>query len=161
MSARLRQAVAFHLAQVMAELGRGRWLASSGGQTRSEWLRGSAPSANRQSWNRRPNSTSLRVPFWGFDEGYRRVYWSVLRLPKRIRTWALLLLAIVAGFVIVFLAGFSLPPRAVTFSQSTRDLEAYDFVEVIAQVSGPHPQNPFTDGAIRSTFQTAAGNRRW
>ena len=70
-------------------------------------------------------------------------------------------MAIGAGLVIVFLGEFSLPPRTVSFSQSTRDLEAYDFVEVIAKISAPHAHNPFTDGAIRGTFATTAGNRRW
>ncbi|MBZ5676603.1 MAG: DUF5060 domain-containing protein [Acidobacteriia bacterium] len=39
------------------------------------------------------------------------------------------------------------------------DLEAYDFLEVTAQVSSPHASNPFTDAAIRGKFEGA--ERRW
>ena len=58
-------------------------------------------------------------------------------------------------------AGQGRGPRAVEFLQSTQDLEAFDFVEVTALVSAPHPSNPFTDGSIRGTFKTSAGNRQW
>jgi hypothetical protein len=66
-----------------------------------------------------------------------------------------------AGVAILLLGRQALPPRSVSFSQFTPDLEAYDFVEVTAQVAAPHAPNPFTDAAIRGTFEVAAGNKRW
>src|SRR5262245_6424366 len=64
-----------------------------------------------------------------------------------------LLLAVLAGL----LWPISLPPANVTFSQSTEKLQAYDFVEIAAQVSLPHAPNPFVDAAIRGTFEMAGG----
>ncbi len=58
-------------------------------------------------------------------------------------------------------AGQGRGPLAVEFLQSTQDLEAFDFVEVTARVSAPHPSNPFIDGSIRRTFKTSAGNGQW
>jgi hypothetical protein len=85
----------------------------------------------------------------------RRSRW--IRFAVRI----LLPIAVLAGVAILLFGRPALPPRSVSFSQSTRDLEAYDFVEVTAQVSSPRPPNPFTDAAIRGTFATAAGSQRW
>jgi hypothetical protein len=73
----------------------------------------------------------------------------------------LLLVAAIASVGILVLTIWGLPPRAVSFTQTTRDLEAYDFVEIMAQVSAPHARNPFTDATIRGTFESAAGNKRW
>ena len=70
----------------------------------------------------------------------------------------LLLIASLAGVVVLFV-GF--PPRSVSFSQSTNELDAYDFIEFTAQVSAPHAPNPFTDVAIHGVFETAAGDKRW
>jgi len=49
----------------------------------------------------------------------------------------------------------------VSFSQSSPEIAAYDFVEVTTQVAPPHARNPFTDAALRGTFRTAAGDRSW
>ena len=49
----------------------------------------------------------------------------------------------------------------VDFSQSNQNLEAFDFIEITAQVSAPHPSNPYTDGYIFGTFKTATGNKQW
>ena len=68
---------------------------------------------------------------------------------------------LIAALLILFLGPPALPPLAVTFSQSKRDLEAYDFVEMAAQVSAPHAYNPFTGAALRGTLTTASGSRRW
>jgi hypothetical protein len=89
------------------------------------------------------------------DNHARRSRW--IRFGIRI----LLPIAALAGVAILLLGWPALPPRSVSFSQSTQDLEAYDFVEVTAQVSVPHPPNPFTDAAIRGMFEMAAGNKRW
>ena len=72
----------------------------------------------------------------------------------------ILSIAVLAGAVLL-LGGRGLPPRSVSFSQSTKDLDAYDFVEITAQVSAPHAPNPFTDAAIRGTFETVADGKRW
>jgi Domain of unknown function (DUF5060) len=70
-------------------------------------------------------------------------------------------MAALLGVAFLLFRSISAVPPAVDFSQSTRSLEAFDFVEVTAQVFAPHPSNPFTDGSIRGTFKTAAGNKQW
>lgn len=61
----------------------------------------------------------------------------------------------------MLLGFYGLPPRHVSFSQSSHDLEAYDFVEITARVSAPHVRNPFTDAVMRGTFETVTGSKRW
>jgi hypothetical protein len=82
---------------------------------------------------------------------------------NRRRSWLLILLAVTAllGGAFLLFRRVGVPPRAVDFSQSIQNLEAFDFVEVTAQVFAPHPSNPFTDGSIRGTFKTASGNKQW
>jgi hypothetical protein len=70
-------------------------------------------------------------------------------------------MAALLGVAFLLFRSISAVPPAVDFSQSTRSLEAFDFVEVTAQVSAPHPSNPFTDGYIHGTFKTAAGDKQW
>ena len=78
-----------------------------------------------------------------------------------LRRAAVLILTLgVLGAIVVFLLG-GLPPRSVTFSQSTKEVEAYDFVEITAQVSAPRAFNPFTGAILRGTFETTRGDRRW
>ncbi|MGA2631970.1 MAG: DUF5060 domain-containing protein, partial [Terriglobia bacterium] len=43
-------------------------------------------------------------------------------------------------------------PRDVTSSQSAQSVEAYDFVEVTLNVSGPDAKNPFTDASVEGQF---------
>src|SRR5262249_39441178 len=83
--------------------------------------------------------------------------------PKNIpgQILSLLLIASVAGAAFLLPGVLPLPPRSVSFSQSATDLDAYDFVELTAQVSAPHAPNPFMDAAIHGTFEMAAGNKRW
>jgi hypothetical protein len=76
------------------------------------------------------------------------------------RAAGLILTLGVLGATVVFLLG-GLPPRSVTFSQSTKEVEAYDFVEITAQVSAPRGFNPFTGAILRGTFETTRGDRRW
>jgi hypothetical protein len=52
-------------------------------------------------------------------------------------------------------------PLHVSFSQSHPSVEAYDFVEVTADVSWPHARNPFTDATLKGWFEAADGSRRW
>jgi hypothetical protein len=75
----------------------------------------------------------------------------------------LIFLAIAAllGVTLLVFRGAGVVPHAVDFSQSTQNLEAFNFVEVTAQVSAPHPSNPFIDGSIRGTFKTATGKKQW
>ena len=49
----------------------------------------------------------------------------------------------------------------VSFSQSTHTIEAYDFVEVSANILKPYARNPFTDAALNGWFETADGSKRW
>lgn len=76
--------------------------------------------------------------------------------------FALLIVPLIASSVIVlvFVGGRNLPPLAVSFDQSAKDLDTYDFVEITAHVQSPHASNPFTEGAIRATFMATTG-RRW
>ena len=49
----------------------------------------------------------------------------------------------------------------VSFSQSARIVDAYDFVEVRANVSWPHARNPFTDASLTGWFGSPDGKTRW
>jgi Domain of unknown function (DUF5060) len=49
------------------------------------------------------------------------------------------------------LAAFA-APREVTFAQSAETVEAYDFVEVAANIAAPDVDNPFTGATIRGSF---------
>ena len=71
----------------------------------------------------------------------------------------MLLIVIVLGAVLFLFVPAGLPPGAVSFSQSTSDLDAYDFVEVAARVSGRRARNPFTDASLLGTFEQ--GGQRW
>ena len=71
----------------------------------------------------------------------------------------LLILALIAGAALLAVVGF--PPGPVTFSQFTDELDAYDVIELTAQVSAPRAMNPFQDATIRGTFQRASGDDRW
>ena len=84
---------------------------------------------------------------------------TLKNIPGRILI--LLLMASIAGAAFLLPGLLALPPRSVSFSQSATDLDAYDFVELTAQVSAPHTPNPFMDAAIHGTFEMAAGNERW
>jgi len=52
------------------------------------------------------------------------------------------------------------PPGAVAFTRSTDELEAYDFIELTAQVSSPHAANPFTDASLSGVFRNG-GDASW
>jgi len=62
----------------------------------------------------------------------------------------------------VVLSGCSVPvPLRILFSQPIHTVEAYDFVEVAANVSWPHARNPFTDAALDGWFESPDGSKRW
>jgi hypothetical protein len=52
-------------------------------------------------------------------------------------------------------------PGDIAFSQSAASVEAYDLVEVTAQVSKPDVRNPFTEASLTGSFQKAGGGQRW
>ncbi len=52
-------------------------------------------------------------------------------------------------------------PAFVSFSQSASTIQAYDFVEVTANVSLPHASNPFTDAEFNGWFESADHGKRW
>jgi hypothetical protein len=79
---------------------------------------------------------------------------------RRLVIFAAILVA-VAAMLFSVLGLPSLPPRSVSFSQSAKELDAYDFVELTAQVSTPRPLNPFTDATLTATFETVTGGKRW
>jgi len=86
-----------------------------------------------------------------------------VKTAKARRFRFLILLAITALLCVSFLLfrSTNIVAPEVDFSQSNQNLEAFDFIEITAQVSAPHPGNPFTDGYIHGTFKTAIGNRHW
>lgn len=49
-------------------------------------------------------------------------------------------------------------PREVSFSQPAGSVEAYDFVEVTVNITGPDARNPFTDATLRGTFGKTGGS---
>ena len=83
---------------------------------------------------------------------------SVETTPGRPSTvaWAVavLLLACTPGCTDV-------PPLSVTFSQSASAIEAYDFVEIAADVAIPHASNPFVGASMDGVFERADGSKRW
>ncbi len=51
-------------------------------------------------------------------------------------------------------------PRNVSFSQSATSVEAYDFVEITANVAGPDASNPFTGPTLAGSFGPAGAAAR-
>ena len=51
-------------------------------------------------------------------------------------------------------------PLKVTFTQAPKDIEAYDLVEMVADVERPDAPNPFTDAALSGTFGKVDGTGR-
>jgi len=49
----------------------------------------------------------------------------------------------------------------VSFAQSTRTVEAYDFVEVTANVPWPHARNPFKDVTFDGWLESGGRDKRW
>jgi hypothetical protein len=69
------------------------------------------------------------------------------------------LAVIVVGAVAYLFLPAGLPPGDVRFSQSATDLDAYDFMEVSANVPGRRARNPFTDASLAGTFEQ--GGQKW
>ena len=65
-------------------------------------------------------------------------------------------------FFFVLLSACKSPtPLHVSFSQSADSTDAYDFVEVSANVSWPHARNPYTDAEFSGWFQAKTGSKKW
>ena len=52
-------------------------------------------------------------------------------------------------------------PLSVSFSKSADVVEAYEFVEITADVSWPRVRNPFSDAVLDGWFESADGTRKW
>ena len=50
-------------------------------------------------------------------------------------------------------------PQDVEFTQSARNVDTYDFMEITLNVRGPDAKNPFVDAAVRGWFTTDAGKK--
>jgi len=84
----------------------------------------------------------------------------VIRRPvcriSRLARWSTIVLSA------VLVSACSSPrPISVSFAQSGRTIEAYDFVEVTAQISWPRARNPFVDASLDGWFETTDGKQRW
>ncbi len=51
-------------------------------------------------------------------------------------------------------------PSRIGFTQAATEIEAYDFVEITVNVSGPDARNPFTDVSVTGSFMKADGTDR-
>lgn len=49
----------------------------------------------------------------------------------------------------------------ISFTQPASTIDAYEFVEVTANVSWPHATNPFTDAQLTGWFETTDRSKRW
>ena len=52
-------------------------------------------------------------------------------------------------------------PTAVSYSQPSATIEAYDYLEITATIEKPGVRNPFVDAALSGTFQTKDGTKKW
>jgi hypothetical protein len=72
-----------------------------------------------------------------------------------------LALAVVSSVCALLIACTPATPLRVSFSQADSNIEAYDFVEVSANVFWPRARNPFTDAELSGWFESADGRGRW
>lgn len=52
-------------------------------------------------------------------------------------------------------------PSAVTFAPSAPSVEAYDFLEVVINVTAPDASNPFTGVTVSGSFSETLGTKQW
>jgi hypothetical protein len=79
--------------------------------------------------------------------------------------------AVVAGglavpllFVCLFLCystALKADPGRVEFSKPAASVEAYDLVEIAANIDRPDAHNPFLDATLTATFQSKDGSKTW
>jgi|SRR5579859_255115 len=70
-------------------------------------------------------------------------------------------LAVVLVVILVVIYSHKLPSSNVTFAQSSKTVESYDFVEITANVAFPHAPNPFTDSDFVGWFESQDGTKHW
>jgi hypothetical protein len=80
-----------------------------------------------------------------------------LRYVRRRSIVAAISLAVLLVGVLWAFDYINLPPRAVTFGEPKQALDAFNFLEITAQISAPHAGNPFTGASIHGTFKNNAG----
>ncbi|MGA8145115.1 MAG: DUF4038 domain-containing protein [Candidatus Acidiferrales bacterium] len=71
-----------------------------------------------------------------------------------------MLLPVLAA-LLLFTSCRNVGPSSVSFSQSSQNIQTYDFVEVTADVSPPRAPDPFTDAEFEGSFETSDGKRQW
>jgi len=54
----------------------------------------------------------------------------------------------------------SASPKAISFSQSSESVEAYDYIELVAHVRGPDASNPFMDATLVGSFSKTDDSKR-
>lgn len=52
-------------------------------------------------------------------------------------------------------------PASVAFSSPAPSIEAYDYIEITANIERPDAANPFEDASLSGTFQTKDGSKTW
>ena len=67
---------------------------------------------------------------------------------------------IVSALVVVLSAVSTAAPSTVAFAPSALSVEAYDFLEVVIQVTAPDASNPFTDVSVNGSFSEASGTKK-
>src|SRR5215467_1728607 len=84
---------------------------------------------------------------------------ATLKLSRKLRALSFVVTFVGAN---LFLTGCNRAKLSnVSFAQSTDKIEAYDFVEVTADVGWPRARNPFTDASLTGSVQTIDGSRSW
>jgi hypothetical protein len=76
------------------------------------------------------------------------------------RAFIVLVITVIAPLTYVALRK-ALPPGKVSFTQSSEQLEAFDFVEIAANVAAPRAVNPFTDAMLKGIFVKKATDEKW
>lgn len=73
---------------------------------------------------------------------------------------AIVLVATVAATLLA-IHSRRLPPSHVSFAQSSQTVDAYDFVEITANVALPRAANPFADSDFDGSFESQDGTKHW
>src|SRR4051812_20035736 len=50
---------------------------------------------------------------------------------------------------------------SVSFSQSAQQVDAYDFVEITANITSPDVANPFMDASLSGSFENSNSSQKW
>jgi hypothetical protein len=52
-------------------------------------------------------------------------------------------------------------PQSVSFSQSSQQVDAYDFVEITASIASPDVANAFINATLSGSFENSDGSKKW